>query len=137
MPTNLFSGHAGLPEHLTKWLSTGANGYMIRDIKTITIALGPNGAYWACDKDRATWGNLPDALNENIQGRRNDKGCWKPNQRPTIVALGYDGTYIMISQDGGGVWDLKGQNDELNTFLRNAKSLSHIVVSDFATLQHI
>lgn len=117
----------GLPRGLMEWLGTNEKGFMIRDVRTISIDLGSNGAYWACDKNGSAWGNLPDGLVKSIEIRRNPHGGWKPNRRPSVVALGYNGAYIMTCEGGGGAWDLKGQHAELDTFLRkNSESLSDI-----------
>jgi hypothetical protein len=121
-------GKWGLPEGLMKWLGTNSRGFMIHDIPTIAIDLGPNGAYWASDKNSCAWGNLPAALDKTVNQSRNPKGGWKPGERPIMVSLGYGGSYIMINEGRGGRWDLKGQNVELNTFLTDAESFSDIAV---------
>lgn len=98
-----------------------------RDIPSLSICLGPNGSYFALDKDGSAWGGLPQSLNDAIAQRRNKNGTFKPNQGPSSVALGYDGAYVFMTKGGGGNWNLKGQNDELDSFLKNAKSFSGIV----------
>jgi hypothetical protein len=121
----------GLPKSLMEWL--GSKGYIIRDIKTITIDLGPGGSYWASDKNSTAWCNLPAALDKKIDQSRKPGGGWMPGKRPIMVSLGYDGSYIMITEGRAASWNLRGQNAELDTFLTNAKTFSNIAVSSCCT----
>jgi hypothetical protein len=113
-----------------EWLGTDAKGFMIRDIPTISIELGPNGAYMAEDKTDLSWGNLPDGLDQYVN-QCLDGNKWKPSKLPACYALGYDGSYLMVTVDGGGAWssDMRNQNAELDTFLTNEDSFSNIIVS--------
>lgn len=85
------------------WLGTDQNGYMKRDIRSIRITLGPNGSFFAMDKDTYRWQNLPEGLEDAIQNQLGPRG-W--TACPVQVALGVNGTYVWIDSNGGGAWDL-------------------------------
>ena len=116
-----------LPAGLETWLVPAAGKGVARDIASLSFILGPGKSYFAFDKNGSAWGNLPPALNAAVEAARDKKGHFNPGQGPQSVALGPDGSYIYINTGGGGVWNLKGQNDVLDQFLRDSKSLHGVV----------
>ncbi len=98
-----------------------------RDIPSLSFVLGPGKSYFAFDKNGSAWGSLPPALDTAIEAARDKKGNFKYGQGPQSVALGPDGSYIYVNIGGGGAWNLKGQNDVLDKFLRDSKSLHGVV----------
>ena len=98
-----------------------------RDIPSLSFVLGPGKSYFAFDKNGSAWGSLPPALDSAIEAGRDKKGNFKYGQGPQSVALGPDGSYIYVNTGGGGSWNLKGQNDVLDKFLRDSKSLHGVV----------
>lgn len=97
--------------------------------------LGANNSYFAHDKNGSAWGNLPSGLEAAIKARLDSKGRFKRGQGPLTqgmsVSLGPEGTYVYISEGGGGNWQLKGHFDELDQTLTSLKSLSGIVSDHF------
>ncbi|KIV81387.1 hypothetical protein PV11_03578 [Exophiala sideris] len=114
-----------LPHDLEKWLVPGYGGAVsaARDLTTLSVCLGPNESFFAFDKNEAIWDGLPAAFETALLGLRNvAAGGFKPGKNPQCVALGADDTYIMITADGGGVWDLRGTNDFLHNYLSQLKT---------------
>ena len=66
-------------------------------------------------------------MNDAIEARRDEQGRFKPNQGPASVSLGPEGVYVFITTGGGGFWNLHGQNDILQQFLQDRKSLQGVV----------
>ena len=118
---------SGLPAALDKWLVPVPDREVARDIPSLRIALGPCGAYFAFDKHGSAWGSLPNPMNEAIEARRDAKGSFNLDQGPASVSLGPDGAYVFITTGGGGFWNLQGQNDVLQRFLQERKSLHGVV----------
>lgn len=116
-----------LPAGLEKWLVPIPGKGVIRDMPSLSVVLGPSNSYFAFDKNGSAWGNLPPVLNTAIEAGRDKKGNFKNGQGPQSVALGPDGSYIYVNTGGGGAWNLKGQNDVLNKFLHDSKSLHGVV----------
>lgn len=87
-----------IPPQLQSWLVDPNTHTCKRDVPTLAVELGPNGSFYARDKDSYRWHNLPDALEEAIQQRLCPAG-W--TARPDLVVLGADGAFI-YSNDGGG-----------------------------------
>ena len=119
--------HSGLPTALEKWLVPVLGKGVTRDIPSLKIVLGPGGAYFAYDKNGSAWGALPKAMNDAIEARRDEQGRFKPNQGPASVSLGSEGAYVFITTGGGGFWNLYGQNDILQQFLKDRNSLQGVV----------
>lgn len=116
-----------LPAGLEKWLVPVPGKGVARDISSLSFVLGPNKSYFAFDKNGSAWGSLPPALDTAVEAGRDNKGRFKPGQGPQSVALGPDGSYIYVNTGGGGAWNLKGQNDVLDKFLKDSKSLHGVV----------
>ena len=111
----------GLPVHLTKWLSTNAKGFVNNDIRTTTIALGPNGSYVAKDKNKMEWCGVPTDLAERL----NRFGT----HRTRLVSLGVDDSYVVVNTDGSGLRNLKGRFPDLEKKLAGMPSFGNIHVS--------
>ncbi|CAD6593664.1 MAG: hypothetical protein ASARMPREDX12_007422 [Alectoria sarmentosa] len=80
-----------LPPQLDFWLIDPITHTCKRDIASLTVELGPNGSFYARDKDSYRWHNLPDALEEAIQQHLCPAG-W--TAKPDFVVLGADGAFI-------------------------------------------
>ena len=116
-----------LPAGLESWLVPVPGKSVVRDLSSLAVVLGPNKSYFAFDKNGSAWGNLPPELNAAVETGRDRNGRFKNGQDPQSVALGPDGSYIYVNTGGGGNWNLKGQNDVLNKFLHDSKSLHGVV----------
>ncbi|KAF8209917.1 hypothetical protein K438DRAFT_1810544 [Mycena galopus ATCC 62051] len=71
---------------------------------------GPNSSFFSISSSGFCWQNLPPELEDNIQS------CNKLRQ-PVYVALGVEGTYIVMYSDGTMVFDLCGQYPLLQTII--------------------
>ncbi|KAJ7826270.1 hypothetical protein B0H14DRAFT_2817441 [Mycena olivaceomarginata] len=71
---------------------------------------GPNASFFSISSSGFCWQNLPPGLEDNIQS------CNKL-RRPVYVALGVEGTYIVMYSDGTMVFDLCGQYPLLQTII--------------------
>ena len=92
------SGRHNLPPQLEAWLIDPITHTCKRDIATLAVELGPNGSFYARDKDSYRWHNLPDALEDAIQQRLCPNG-WLA--RPDFIVLGADGAFIYTNDRGG------------------------------------
>lgn len=110
---------------------------MIRDLTTLSIALGPYESYYAYDKTSASWSNLPVALEKAVLSRLEfqdtHKTVWKEDGReaPSFVSLGADGSYFMRTVGGGGSWDLRSKEEGMqgtNKFLEKSENFTGIAV---------
>jgi len=121
---------SGLPDSLDKWLVpvAGKGVSAKRDLGSLNVALGPNGSFFAFDKNGAFWSGLPDALEKAIAGKRDAKGNFKSGEYPQSIALGADDTYVLTTVGGGFAWTLTDGNKALKEFLRTQKSLKNIYV---------
>lgn len=127
---------SGLPAALDKWLVPvpGKGISAKRDLRSLCVVLGPNNSYFAQDDNGSAWSNLPPTLDSAIEQRRDAKGHFKSGGRPQSVALGPNGAYVLTTVGGGGAWDLKGEEDDVEKFLRESKSLKGVVSAIFCPL---
>jgi hypothetical protein len=104
--------HYNLPNPLVEFLYAG-HPAVVRDLATLSVALGPWDSYYAWDRACASWSNLPASLEKAVLNRleRQDATTttWKADgyEAPCFVSLGADGSYFMRTVCGGGSWDLK------------------------------
>jgi len=110
----------GLPAGLDKWLVPVEGEGVARDIATLQVSLGPNGTYFAYDKDGQIWDNLPVELNSELQKARDSSGVFLPGRLPVSVSFGPDGSFVYIDQNGGASWamNLEHQAPSLWEFLK-------------------
>jgi hypothetical protein len=120
---------SGIPDSLEKWLVpvAGKGVSASRDLASLNVALGPNGSFFAFDKNGAFWSKLPAALNKAIADKRDAKGRFKSGEYPQSVALGADDTYVLTTVGGGFAWTLTDDNKALKEFLRAQKSMKAMV----------
>ncbi|KAJ7908407.1 hypothetical protein B0H13DRAFT_661336 [Mycena leptocephala] len=93
---------------------------------------GPNASFFSASSSGFCWQNLPPGLEDNIQS------CNKL-RRPVYVALGVEGTYIVMYSDGTMVFDLCGQYPLLQTIImekapRKRGLMVSIVLASFKVL---
>lgn len=95
-----------MPDGLTKWLyAKDSDGDLVRDLESLRVSLGPyNRSFFAFDGKAYLWQNLPEALSDAIQERRNPSGDFAA--APRLVELGVGENYIMITGGQGGSWSL-------------------------------
>ena len=104
--------HYNLPNPLTEWLYA-SHPAIIRDLNTLSVALGPYESYYAWDKTSSSWSNLPPSLEKAVLARLESQDAWKTiwkangAEAPCFVSLGAEGAYFMRTITGGGCWDLK------------------------------
>ncbi|KAJ7234854.1 hypothetical protein C8J57DRAFT_1574563 [Mycena rebaudengoi] len=68
---------------------------------TTRTTFGPNRSYFSISLSDCSWQNLPSGLEADIIMR----SC---TQYPTAVALGVDGSYVAVYNDGSPAYDLRG-----------------------------
>lgn len=95
-----------LPDELTDFLhATNTNGRLIRNIPAIRLTLGPlNASFFVHDSASYIWMNLPSELLSALQARIKD-GNW--TDRPRLVSLGADASYLLLTEKHAAVWDLR------------------------------
>jgi hypothetical protein len=148
--------HYNLPNALTSWLY-GSHPSIIRDLSSLSIALGPYDSYYAWDKNCASWSNLPPKLEKSILNRVETQDAWRTTwkaggaEAPSFVSLGADEAYWMRTVSGGGCWDLKistpptnpGATDGMaglrgtNKFLEDSSNFCNIAVSLFTSKRNL
>jgi len=100
----------GLTASLTNWLGTYPN--FKRDIPSLKVVLGPNGQYFAWDKD----GFHPGALLSPVASSLQQDGGPTANP-PRIFALGPGGSYMIVKSNGEYYYDLLGCSREADAWL--------------------
>ena len=66
-------------------------------------------------------------MEAQIQERLDGNGQFKSGLGPRYVALGPDGSYIYIADNSGGFWNLKGQDENLNEYLKERPNFDGLV----------
>ncbi|KAL6718008.1 hypothetical protein ACLMJK_004093 [Lecanora helva] len=122
-----------LPPQLESWLIDPVNKTCKRDVVTLSVAFGPNGSFYARDKDGYRWHNLPDALEEAIQQRLGPAG-WMA--RPDFVVLGADGAFI-YSNDRGGCSHALGNYPKLQEVILNLQRSNVGGLTGFSLIQWV
>lgn len=104
--------HYNLPNPMVDYLYASSPN-VVRDLRTLSITIGPYDSYYAWDSASASWSNLPASLEKGLLARLETqegwRTTWKANgaEAPSFVSLGADGAYFMRTICGGGSWDLK------------------------------
>lgn len=104
--------HYNLPNPLVQYLYA-SHPSVIRDLPSLSIALGPYDSYYAWDRASASWSNVPPGLEKALLNRLESQDAWKTTwkadgyEAPSFVSLGADGAYFMRTVSGGGCWDFK------------------------------
>ncbi|KAH6612057.1 hypothetical protein C7974DRAFT_90573 [Boeremia exigua] len=95
----------GLPAELITFLyARNDNGRPARNIPAIRCTLGPqNTSFFAHDSAAYLWMNLPPDLLSALQSRIQN-GSW--TDRPRLVALGADATFVLITAQHRVIWTL-------------------------------
>ena len=123
-------GHKGLPATLATWLDEkDKKGFLIRDPVNLRISLGPNNSsYWAYDGKSSLWWNLPSDLSTAIDKLRKKGGGW--TIAPRIVALGVQGSFVMINSRHGCLRNIESHypqlHSELDTLSGKFDQIHHI-----------
>src|ERR1700761_5299985 len=76
---------------------------------------GPGASYFSSASGGFSWQNLPGALEEGITA------CMR-TRHPTAVALGVEGTYVVVYSDGHLAYDLGGAYPLLEALIKDARS---------------
>ncbi|KAF2731409.1 hypothetical protein EJ04DRAFT_579122 [Polyplosphaeria fusca] len=130
----IYCRHYNLPNPLTEYLYH-SHPSIIRDLTTLSVALGPYESYYAYDKSSASWSNLPPNLEKAVLNRLETQDAWKTvwkdqgREAPSFVSLGADGAYFMRTVGGGGSWELKSKEEGMqgtNKFLEGARDFSGV-----------
>lgn len=104
--------HHNLPNPLVAYLYA-AHPHVIRDLASLSIALGPFDSYFAWDRSSASWSNVPPGLDKALLARLEAQDTWRTTwtadgrDAPCFVSLGSDGAYFMRTVSGGGCWDFR------------------------------
>lgn len=88
------------------------------DLSSFHVSLGPSGSFYINSNRGQYRGSLDNRLNQEITERVLD-GHHVGD--PVSVALGVDGSYVLVGSKGDTMWDLKGQYGSLDEQLQNAK----------------
>ena len=99
-------GSKDLPDKLQSFLfERNQNGHLVRKVDKLRVSLGPyNNSWWATDGANWKWNTLPAELNKALGQRRKPGGGWTTT--PRLVSLGSNDNFILITEGGGGVWQL-------------------------------
>ncbi|KAJ7473639.1 hypothetical protein B0H11DRAFT_2195598 [Mycena galericulata] len=81
---------------------------------TTRTTFGPGASFFSMSPSGFSWQNLPPALEDDIQT------CMKI-RRPTSVALGVQGAYVVLYNDGTVTFDLRGQYPLVEAMIRNTQ----------------
>ncbi|MCJ1451934.1 hypothetical protein MMC28_002274 [Mycoblastus sanguinarius] len=119
-----------LPPALEVWLIDSTTNTCRRDIPTLGVELGPNGSFYARDKNSYRWHNLPEGLEDAIQQRITPAG-W--SARPDFVVLGAEGAYIYSNDCGGHSYAL-GNYPRLAELIKTVTSMNVMPQSGFSLL---
>ncbi|KAJ7914956.1 hypothetical protein B0H13DRAFT_2324763 [Mycena leptocephala] len=95
--------------------------------KPTRTTFGPGFSYFSISRSGCSWQNIPPALEDDIQN------CMTIRQ-PTCVALGMDGTYVVIYNDGTIASELRGKYAHAEETIRTSASrggLVYIALSPF------
>ncbi|KAJ7759793.1 hypothetical protein DFH07DRAFT_1023393 [Mycena maculata] len=84
---------------------------------TTRTAFGPGASYFSVSPSGYSWQNIPSGLEEDIHN------CMKI-RRPTSVALGVQGSYVVLYNDGTVTFDLRGHYPMLEAMIRNVQEAS-------------
>ncbi|KAF7318476.1 hypothetical protein HMN09_00356800 [Mycena chlorophos] len=71
-----------------------------------STTLGPNNSFFSNSANGCSWQNIPAGLEEYLLGLIHKK-------QPVNIALGVEGTYVVIFNDGSTAWDLQGKYPKL------------------------
>ncbi|KAJ7473617.1 hypothetical protein B0H11DRAFT_1339318 [Mycena galericulata] len=81
---------------------------------TTRTTFGPGASFFSMSPSGYSWQNIPPALEDDIHN------CMKI-RRPTSVALGVQGTYVVLYNDGTVTFDLRGQYPLVEAMIRNTQ----------------
>lgn len=124
-----------LPTLLNHWLVDVDRKCISRDLKTLRITLGSNSSFVAWDKSSVRWSNIPQGLEECLQGWFEITG-WKFGP-PEMLALGANGDYFVRSTSGAVSYSSSAL-DRLAKMWHSTKSQDRIArgFGDVEVLQH-
>ena len=80
---------------LSNWLS--ANLVTEADVRTAVVVFGKGGSYFARTYRAMDWYGLPKGLDQILESGKNEKGREK---KPRTVAMGLEGTWAVVWEDG-------------------------------------
>ncbi|KAJ6529847.1 hypothetical protein B0H19DRAFT_1193388 [Mycena capillaripes] len=81
---------------------------------TTRTVFGPNASFFSTSAAGYCWQNLPPGLEEDMQ-------TGMKIRRPTCVALGVQGSYVVLYNDGTVTFDLRGQYPLVEGMIRNVQ----------------
>ncbi|KAJ7767893.1 hypothetical protein DFH07DRAFT_1009278 [Mycena maculata] len=84
---------------------------------TTRTAFGPGASYFSVSPSGYSWQNIPSGLEDDIHN------CMKI-RRPTSVALGVQGSYVVLYNDGTVTFDLRGHYPMLEAMIHNMQEAS-------------
>ncbi|KAJ6556801.1 hypothetical protein DFH09DRAFT_1317737 [Mycena vulgaris] len=82
--------------------------------RTSRTVFGPGGSYFSSSPSGYSWQNLAPALEEDIHNSIRIR-------RPMTVALGVQGSYVVLYSDGTVTFDLRGQYPLVEALIRNTQ----------------
>jgi hypothetical protein len=90
--------HDSLPQKLVDWLFEPKSGAYLRDVASLKVTLGENGAFFVMDKNRYRWDGPPEKLEEFIQSGFSSMPAGI--DMPRLVALGKHKNFAVITAQG-------------------------------------
>ncbi|KAJ7064309.1 hypothetical protein C8F01DRAFT_1130935 [Mycena amicta] len=101
-----------LPPHysrLTRFLESSTAAFSVNTTRTV---FGPNKSFFSMSPRGYAWQNLPHSLEEELQTSLRAR-------RPTTVALGANGAYVVLFNDGTVNFDLRGVYPLVDAIIRD------------------
>ncbi|KAJ6613534.1 hypothetical protein B0H10DRAFT_2222177 [Mycena sp. CBHHK59/15] len=86
---------------------------------TTRTVFGPGGSYFSMSSTGYSWQNIAPSLEADIH--RCIKTRW-----PTTVALGAQGSYVVLYNDGTVTFDLRGQYPAVDVLIRNTQDTARL-----------
>ena len=117
-----------LPPKLEAWLFDPASGAHLRDVQSLRVTFGEGDAFFAMDKNGFRWDELPELLEKYVQGFLIPVASVKERRTPRVVALGKNGSFVMVDTNGGK-YSSAGLPVQLYNALRDLKNGEAITVS--------
>ncbi|KAE9376159.1 hypothetical protein N431DRAFT_532425 [Stipitochalara longipes BDJ] len=126
--------HDGLPQKLVDWLFEPKSGAYLRDVASLKVTLGENGAFFAMDKNRYRWDGLPEKLEEFIQSGFSSKPAGM--DMPRLVVLGNDKSFAVVTAQGRTLYSarpkLADAFDAITSTGQGGRKISFISIDAFS-----
>ncbi|KAF7314055.1 hypothetical protein HMN09_00564300 [Mycena chlorophos] len=86
-------------------------------VPTRQTVFGPDSAYFSSSERGYAWDSLPEALEDELQSELKVR-------RPKSIALGVDGSWVVVYSDGTLGFDLRGAYPRVEAILRDTEGIA-------------